>query len=214
MIQIDDAGSGSLLGGTIIGVLRVETNEYRYEIIPLEHYQPKPFQEKKYISYVVDIVNNAFKELKVGKAELVQVCRGYMFEELNKWLKSNGYNYINTQIQEPLQAIVEKSFEDYAIALGLPRDFITYTKFPFHFHRILKWVYADFENRSTLCKTGWKSWTKYSNLQLHRSQERVKHKDLICLKCNGVIPCNSMASVLKFYSNRSHKVFLHNECLK
>ncbi len=213
MIQIDDAGSGSLLGGTIIGVLRVESNEYQYEIIPLSYYQPKAFKEKKYLSYVVDIVSRIFLELKVPKEEQVQVCRGYMFEELNKWFKSNGYNYISTQINEPLQTIIERTFEDYAIELGLPRDFITYTKFPFHFHRILKWVFADFEARSVLCKTGWRSWMKYSSLQLYIGQEKVRHKDLTCLKCNGIIPCNTLASVIKFYSNRSHKVFLHNECL-
>jgi len=213
LIQIDDAGSGSLLGGTIIGALRVETNEYIYKAIPLCYYEPKAFQEKRYIAHVVNIVQDIFEELRVDKNELIQVCRGYMFEELNKWLKSNEYNYINTQIEEPLQSIIEKTFENYAIELGLPEDFITYTKYPFHFHRILRWVFADFENRSTLCKTGWKSWAKYSNVELHRGQERVKNKDLNCLKCNGIIPCNSQASVLKFYSNRSYKIFLHNECI-
>ena len=213
MIQIDDAGSGSLLGGTIIGVLRVETNEFRYKVIPLNYYQPKAFQEKKYIQHVVEIVDSIFRDLNVDSQELIQVCRGYMFDELNKWLKTNGYNFVNTQIEDPLQNIIEKTFENYAVDLGLPKDFITYTKYPFHFHRILKWVYADFDNRSILCKTGWKSWMKYSNLKLHRSQEKVKNKDLTCLKCNGIIPCNELASVIKFYSNRSYKVFLHSECM-
>lgn len=213
MIQIDDAGSGSLLGGTIIGVLRVETNEYQYRLIPLSYYQDESFRQKKYVSHVVDIISQAFTELKVDKSELVQVCRGYMFEELNKWLKQNGYNYVNAQIGDPLQCIIEKTFENYTINLGLPKEYIIYTKFPFHFHRILKWVYADYEKRSKLCKTGWRSWIKYSSLQLHRSQEKVRNKGLICLKCNNPIPCHTPASVLTFYSNRSHKIFLHNECI-
>ena len=36
MIQIDDAGSGSFVGGTCIGFYRPETNEYFFEIIPVE----------------------------------------------------------------------------------------------------------------------------------------------------------------------------------
>lgn len=46
MIQIDDAGSGSLIGGTGIGVMRAETREYYFDIIPLPYYQPPLFPEK------------------------------------------------------------------------------------------------------------------------------------------------------------------------
>ena len=36
MIHIDDAGSGSLIGGTCIGILRTNDNAYYYEIIPIK----------------------------------------------------------------------------------------------------------------------------------------------------------------------------------
>ena len=38
MIQIDDAGSGSLIGGTCIGLYWVERNMYKYDFIPLDCY--------------------------------------------------------------------------------------------------------------------------------------------------------------------------------
>lgn len=213
MIQIDDAGSGSLLGGTVIGITRIETKEYKYDIIPLEYYRNGFFENKEYINYVVTIVKNIFKDLNVTKEEKIQVCRGYMFDKLKIWFQENNYNYICTQINDPLQSLVEKTFEDYTINLGLPPNFIAYTKYPFHFHRILKWIYADYENRSLLCKTGWKSWQKYGNLPIEICEEKVKNSSLICFKCNTIIPQNSIAKVKKYYSNRANKVFLHNECI-
>lgn len=212
MIQIDDAGSGSLLGGTIIGAYRVETNEYCYDVIPLRFYQGIHFQNKEYIDYVVEIVKKLFNELKVTKDERVEVCRGYMFESLNKWLKQEQYQFINTKIGDPLQSAIEKSFDDYAIKLGLPKDFIAYTKYPFHFHRILKWVYADFEKRSVLCKTGWKSWKKHDNLKVTISEEYIKKRDWICLKCNQVIPRHTTAAVKSYCSNRPYKIYVHLHC--
>ncbi|KAB3524959.1 hypothetical protein F8153_15495 [Alkaliphilus serpentinus] len=213
MIQIDDAGSGSLLGGTIIGVLRVETEEYFYRVIPLQLYQGEAFQNKSYIDYVVTIINELFNHLRVSKDEEIKVCRGYMFDSLNKWLKENNYNYITTKIKDPLQTLVEKTFDDYAIKLGLPTTYINYTKYPFHFHRILKWVYADYENRSRLCKTGWKSWNKYKDLKPIIKEENVKNKDWLCLKCNKPIPRNTIAAVKAYTSNRHYKIFLHRECI-
>lgn len=213
MIQIDDAGSGSLLGGTVIGITRVETKEYVFDIIPLDYYRDDLFQKKAYLDYVVTIVKKLFKDLNILKNEEIEVCRGYMFDKLEIWLKENNYNYVYTQINDPLQSLVEETFENYAISLGLPQNFIAYTKYPFHFHRILKWIYADYENRSLLCKTGWKSWQKYGTLPIELDEEKVKKNNLMCFKCNNHIPKGSIAKVKKYTSDRTNKIFLHDTCI-
>jgi len=213
LIQIDDAGSGSLLGGTVIGALRVETGEYQYDVIPLKYYQGKNFNQKKYIHHVVDIIDHVFNQLQVTKEEPIEVCRGYMFDSLIKWLKNENYQFNSTKIEDPLQSIIEKTFDDYAIELGLPETFITYTKYPFHFHRILKWVYADYPNRSQLCKTGWKSWSKYGKLEISTGEEHIKNREWTCLKCNQVIPRDTVAAVKSYTSNRPNKIYLHTHCL-
>lgn len=46
MIQIDDAGSGSLVGGTIIGILRKEDLDYYYEAIPISFFTSPSFEQK------------------------------------------------------------------------------------------------------------------------------------------------------------------------
>ncbi len=212
MIQIDDAGSGSLVGGTCIGVLRKETGEYHYEIIPVHLFNEANFKNKAYIYYTTEIVKNALEKLSVTKTERISVCQGYMFEDTRKYLNHENYNFTKTKIGEPLQSLIEKTFENYSISLGLPRDFIAYTKYPFHFHRLLKWVYADYDNRIKLCKTGWKSWHKYSSIQVESYYDKLLKSNFICLKCGRKIPDNSNVKVIKFYSNRYNYVYIHKRC--
>jgi hypothetical protein len=212
LILIDDSGSGSLIGGTIIGAMRAETNEFYYNIIPLKYYSPELFQKKIYLDQATQIVVELFNRLKVSKDEEILVCRGYMFDKVRRWLKDNSYKFTNTKIDEPLQTKIETAFENYAVSLGFPRRFISYTKYPFHFHRILRWVYADYDNRVHLCKTGWKSWQKYGALSIRFSYDKINKSKYICLKCNKKIENNSFVTILKFTSNRPQKIYLHRDC--
>ncbi|MFT9493454.1 hypothetical protein [Anaerosolibacter sp.] len=212
LIQIDDSGSGSLIGGTCIGAMRTETKEYYHEIIPIELYRPNIFDNKQYLEHAVEITKSLLNKLSVFKDEEIEVCRGYMFDRARVWLKENGYNHISTSIEDPLQTCVEATFESYTIGLGLPKQFLNYTKYPFHFHRLLRWVYADYENRYPLCKTGWKSWKKYGSLSVTTSYKRLPKSRYRCLKCGLPIEDNSSVKVLKYISNRPNIIYLHEEC--
>ncbi|MCX7709605.1 MAG: hypothetical protein N2484_07110 [Clostridia bacterium] len=212
MIQIDDSGSGSLIGGTCIGVYRPETNEYYFDIIPVELYNKENFKKKLYLDEVVNIIQRSFESMKVQKTETIEVCRGYMFEKLKKWLDDQGYSWYCTHITGRIQEIVEKNFELYTIRLGLPEQYIKYTRFPFHFHKLLKWVFADYENRISLCKVGWKSWAKIEGIVPEVRDETIHSNNFICLKCGKHIKKDSRVKVLHYYSNRETTVFLHHYC--
>jgi hypothetical protein len=110
MIQIDDAGSGSLVGGTIIGILRAEDLDYYYEAIPVNLFTSPSFEEKKYTDYTVKIIIDGINSLNVGKDERIEICQGYMFDKARIYLSQNGYNVISTKIGEPLQTIIENCF--------------------------------------------------------------------------------------------------------
>jgi hypothetical protein len=212
MIQIDDAGSGSFVGGTCIGFYRPETNEYYFDIIPVESYGIDNFKDKLYLDNVVEIAEKAFKALRVPKSETIEICRGYMFEKLKLWLTKGGFFWYVTQITGRIQEIVEKNFELYTIRLGLPADYIKYTRYPFHFHKLLRWVLSDYENRICLCKVGWKSWQKLKGLNPKVTYARINQSNFICLKCGKHINKGSDVAVLEFYSNKQNLVYLHNGC--
>lgn len=213
MIQIDDAGSGSLIGGTCIGIYDTENDLYDYGIIPLGLYNCENFKSKKYLDHAVDIIKSIFNKYEIDNSKPVEVCRGYMFDKLRIWLDQNKFSWNSTQITGPLQDKVEKTFEDYTISLGFPEKFIKYTKFPFHFHKILRWVYADYHSRSALCKTGWKSWQKYSSLSIEIEINFMKEGiPYHCLKCGKVINPKRRAKILKYTSNAPNIIYLHKSC--
>jgi len=130
----------------------------------------------------------------------------------NSYIKSFSCRFISTKIHDPLQSKIEQTFEEYSINLGLPRDFIIYTKYPFHLKRLLKWVYADYTNRVKYCKTGWKSWNKYGSLPTELYFDRIYNNNYICLKCGKNIKPNSRVKVIKICCDNGIKIYLHVKC--
>jgi hypothetical protein len=212
LIQIDDAGSGSLIGGTCIGILRVETMEYYYEIIPLDYYNTNNFKNKIYLTYTLDIIIKAIDVLKIDKREQINICRGYMFDISYDWLCYNNYSVKRIKIENPLQEIVEKTFQIYTIRLGLAEKFIKYNKYPFQFHNILKWVYADYDKRKLLCKVGSKSWQKYGNNDYKVNCKKIDTDGKICYKCGNSIDNNENVYEITYMTNKSNKIYVHTYC--
>jgi hypothetical protein len=212
MLQIDDAGSGSFVGGTCIGVYRPETNEYYFDIIPVELYGKDNFKKKYYLDEVVNIVDAAFRNLEPLKGETIEICRGYMFERLMEWLENKGYTWYRTQICGRAQQVVEENFELYTERLGLPWQYIKYTRYPFHFHKLLSWVYADYGNRIKLCKVGWQSWQRQAGNIPEILDGGISAKSCLCLKCGKRIFPGDEIKILKYVSNRENLVRLHALC--
>ena len=212
MIQIDDAGSGSLVGGTCIALMRTDAGEFYNEIIPVDLFNKQNFKNKSYIYYATDIIKRGIENIGISKEEPIYICQGYIFEDSRNFFKKNNYNFIKCKIEDPLQTIIEKTFEEYTIALGLPREFISYTKYPFHLHRLIKWVYADYDKRIPLCKTGWKSWSKYSALPVQTYYDKVMKSNYTCLRCGQKINDHSTVKVMKFFIEKSNYVYLHKHC--
>lgn len=212
MIQIDDAGSGSLVGGTLIGTIRVETMDYHHDVIPIKYFKTPYFEEKKYADFCVNIVSKALRNLNADKNEPIQICQGYMFDKARIYLLGKGYNIVSTKIEEPLQSIIEESFLDYVIGLGIPMDYLEYTKYPFHFHKMLKWVLSDIGSREKLCKTGWKSWRKYSGIPLTHYTDYLIRGTYKCLKCGESIETPCKIKVIRFTTNKDYFIYLHDTC--
>lgn len=213
MIQIDDAGSGSLVGGTMIGILRAETLEYYHEIIPVKYFKSPYFNQKLYENYTVKIIERAISQLKIDKNEEIQICRGYLFNKARKELSENGYKILSTKISDPLQNIIEDSFKDYVIGLGIPKDYLNYTKYPFHFHKMLRWVLANPKERIKYCKTGWNSWQKYiNNIKIERKSDYIFSGNYVCLRCGEPIITPCKIKVIKFTTNHEYFIYLHHNC--
>ncbi|MDD3612526.1 MAG: hypothetical protein WCS08_00735 [Eubacteriales bacterium] len=212
MVLIDDSGSGSLIGGTCIGAIRTETMEYVYDFISIEFYNKENFKSKKYLAEANSIVFSLLNRLNYNRDEEISICQGYMFELARANMDKRNIKYTSTKIEEPLQSLIENTFQDYALGLGLPPQYAKYTKYPLHFHRILRWVYSDYKKRVPLCKTGWKSWSKYGTLNLSRKKDVIYANNYICLRCGFAIETKSKVERLEYTSNCKNTIYLHLDC--
>ncbi len=164
-IQIDDQGWGTPIGGVGIIVVRKETEETYYDIVPIEHFNFETFKKKTYLIGAREIVERGFVRLKVPKNEDIEICSGCTHDKTAQWLKDEGYNFRVMKIDGLAQQKGEKLFIEYLRGLGLPNPpgivEETVDEYKAQFFYIVDWVRKDPKGRKHLCKTGWKYFIKF-----------------------------------------------------
>ncbi|MDW7675749.1 MAG: hypothetical protein SCK28_14565, partial [Bacillota bacterium] len=167
---------------------------------------------KSYQDEAVKIVRKALKQWKVTpKSHKIEICSSYIFDKVRLWLKDNNYSWMNSKIGSPLQAEVQQSFFEYLISLGLTDNYLKHTRYAYGFHRLLQWVYADKEKRQQLCKTCWKSYRQWGNVE-YSFVPAIALEEQQCLKCNNKIDKGAKAKEVKYETKSSNKLVIHNDC--
>lgn len=166
-IQIDDQGWGTPVGGVGIIVLRKETSEAHYSVIPIWHFSIDTFKKKTYLAAARDVVEQGFSRLKVRKDEEIAICSGCIHDETKEWLKNEGYNFTVMKVDGMAQSKGEQLFIDYLRSLGVPNPppimKETVDEYKAQFFYLMDWVREDPEKRKRLCKTGWKYLIRFFN---------------------------------------------------
>jgi hypothetical protein len=75
-ILIDDAGSGDLLYGTVIGAYRPEDDHFIYDLIPVKYFQQPLYLDKTYLDEAKRIALELVERLKLNEKEKIIVCTG------------------------------------------------------------------------------------------------------------------------------------------
>jgi len=80
-LVVDDAGSGDLLFGVVVGVYREETGEFKYDLVDVRFYQdPALFAAKAYLQEAARLTLRLVAALRPGLDEEIHVCQGYVFD--------------------------------------------------------------------------------------------------------------------------------------
>ncbi len=165
-IQIDDQGWGMPVGGVGIIVIRKETEEMHYDIVPVELFNIDEFKKKNYLKGARSIVEQGFLKLKVPKHEEIEVCSGCIHDKTVEWLKNEGYKFEVTKINGAAQSKGERLFIEYLRTLGVPNtpEIVeeTVKEYKAQFFYLINWVRKDPESRLKVCKTGWKYFKSFS----------------------------------------------------
>jgi hypothetical protein len=164
-IQIDDQGWGTPVGGVGIIVLRKETGEIYYDIIPIEDFRVDTFKKKTYLASARNIVEQGFAKLRIQKDEDIEICSGCIHDKTAEWLKNEGYKFTVTKINGLAQQKGEELFIEYLRGLGIPNPpgivNETVDEYKAQFFYLMDWVREDPKGRKPLCKTGWKYLIKF-----------------------------------------------------
>ena len=157
-IEIDDAGTGDLIGDAYVLFWRRETNTLLKKIIPLELYQQSDFN-KLTQQHVIGLFKEAFSELNVPKTEEILVCSGNVFDQARKFMEEEKYNFKTAKIEGYLQDQVEAAYltniiEEY----NFPSKILNVESGRKRFFSVFHWIAKDFPRRSIYVKTGFSKW--------------------------------------------------------
>ena len=76
---VDDAGSGDLLYGVVVGAYHEETGEFKYDLIDVKFYQEN-FREKEYLQESSRVVSKLVSHFNLKPEEEIHICQGCIFD--------------------------------------------------------------------------------------------------------------------------------------
>ncbi len=176
VIQIDDAGTGDLVGPAVIGARRVETGEFIFKEIGLQHFCEPLWSQKSPTAETNRLVQEILAEWKIPKDEEIQLCRGNVFDQARVWLKASGYKYTDFLIEGPLQTAVEQWVVDKLHDLGIDDPKLTVESGKDRFFVLFRWVARNPVEREKYVKTGFKAWGKKWREQAFNPRKKKETK--------------------------------------
>jgi len=159
-IEIDDAGTGDLVGDAFIGLLRKETDELIFKTLSVDLFKGDNWKNKKPYSEAVNLVKDGLRELNFKKdTEIVHLCRGNIFDQVRSYFLEEGINYEDAIVEGKLQDAVEgKLIEHLRNDLNVRSRNLTKKSGARRYFVLFSWVCYDFFNREKYVKSGFKKW--------------------------------------------------------
>ena len=180
-IIIDDAGSGDLLFGVVIGAYRIETGEFTYNLVDVKFYQPKLFREKAYLKETTHIVTDLLATLKLKPDEEICLCQGNIFDAAAEELrKAHGEDRVKRikVVGEP-QRLIEIAYLDEIRNLGYEPLAEREEKRAKNFFHMMRWLKAN-PAMLIYAKTGWPRLARYHLFKQFHSDGLYT---AVCSKC-------------------------------
>jgi len=171
-ITVDDAGSGDLLFGVVVGAFRDETREFRYGVIDVKFFQSGRFYRKEYLEQSSRIVSELLSRLRLNSEEEIHVCRGYIFDEAVADLRRiYGDDRVRrVKVSGEPQRLTEMAYLDELRNLGYEPVREREDKRAKSFFHMMRWLREN-PDKLRYAKTGWPRLSRY---RLLRSQGRTR----------------------------------------
>jgi hypothetical protein len=159
-IEIDDSGTGDLVGDAFIGFFRKDVNKLIFKALSVDLFKGENWKNKMPLKKTVDLVKEGLEELNFDKnREKVLLCRGNIFDDVRAYFIEEGILYEDTIIEGKLQDAVEMRLINHLKNdLGIRSRNLTTRSGAKRYFILFNWVSYDFYKRETYVKSGFKKW--------------------------------------------------------
>jgi CxxC-x17-CxxC domain-containing protein len=177
---VDDAGSGDLLFGVVVGAYHDETGVFKYDLIDVRFYQ-EIFREKEYLQESSRVVSRLVSKFSLKPDEAIHICQGCIFdvaaEELQKVYGEDRVKRIH--VEGETQRLVEIAYLDEIRNLGYEPLAERDEKRGKNFYHMMRWL-KDNPEMLRFAKTGW---PKLKNYQLFKPFHATPAYTTVCSEC-------------------------------
>jgi len=180
-IEIDDSGTGDLVGNAFIGFYRKNTKQTIFKTLPVDLFKGENWKNKMPLKRTVDLVIEGLKELNFDKdKEKVLLCRGNIFDLVRNYFIDEGILYEDAIIEGKLQDAVELKYVNHLRNdLGVRSRNLTTKSGAKRYFVLFNWVSYNFYKREKYVKSGFKKWNtvwreraieKFEEIKRNRNQ--------------------------------------------
>ena len=113
-IEIDDAGTGDILHGVVIGAYRPEDDVFLYDMINVRYFQDPVYGEKRHLNEARRIALRLVDRLGLREKEKISICTGDILNEAAEALvEEYGEDRVERcRIENRAQYLVELAYTD------------------------------------------------------------------------------------------------------
>ena len=183
-IIVDDAGSGDLLFGIVIGAYRAETAEFKYRLIDVKYFQPDLYSNKGILTEASKVTLELLTCLKAKPEEEVHLCQGYIFDEAAaELMKTLGEKLVQRiRVIGEAQRLTEIAYLDEIRNLGYEPLAEREEKRAKSFFHMMRWLKAN-PDKLQYAKTGWPRLKRYRLFSL--VEDAAPKHTAVCSECGS-----------------------------
>jgi hypothetical protein len=162
-IEIDDAGTGDILFGAVIGAYRPEDDHFIYDVIEVRHFQMPLYKEKTHLEEAKRIVIELVERLDLRKNEKIIICTGDVLNvAVEALIEKYGEDFVERgKIEGRAQHLVELAFTDELRNIGFEPLKERTEKWGKNFWHMYKWINKRPKRRLKFAKSAFPNLKKY-----------------------------------------------------
>jgi hypothetical protein len=175
-IEIDDSGTGDLVGDAFIGFYRKDIDKIIFKTLPVRLFKGENWKNKMPLKRTIELVKEGLEELNFDKnKEKVLLCRGNIFDDVRAYFIEEGILYEDAIIEGKLQDAVERRLVKHLRNdLGIRSKKLTTKSGARRYFVLFNWVSYDFYNREKYVKSGFKKWNTVWRERATEKYEEIK----------------------------------------